>query len=258
MKTLRRLFALILILILILIVIAAVIAGTLPASTAYRFVEDRMGAVKLSGLTGTIWQGRASSAQVFGQELGALTWELHPQPLLQGIVAAHLTVDGGAIAATTDAQRMSDGTIELSAGTFHFPATLAAPALDIPALNLLGDVEGKLDRARLQGVLLSAASGSMRWKNAAVSGAAQAQLGDLEATFASAADDAITGTAHDLGGPLQLSGTFNVSAGSFDVDAHLAARDGNAQVAEALHYIGQPDADGTSHLVIHGQLFKLF
>ncbi|MEP6483477.1 MAG: type II secretion system protein N [Rudaea sp.] len=254
MKTLRRLFALLL----VLIVIAVVVAATLPASTAYRFVEDRMGAVKLSGLTGTIWQGRASSAQVFGQELGALTWELHPQPLLQRVVAAQVSLDGGAIAATADVQRRIDGTIELNAGTFHFPASLAAPALDIPSLNLLGDIEGKLDHARLQGVLLSDASGSMRWKNAAVSGAAQAQLGDLEATFASATDGSIKGTAHDLGGPLQLDGTFNVSAGSFDVDAHLAARDNNAQVADALRYIGQPDADGTSHLIIHGQLFNLF
>ena len=68
----------------------------------------------------------------------------------------------------------------------------------------------------------------------------------------------IHGTAHDLGGPLQLNGTFNVGGGNFDVDAHLAARDGNAQVAEALRFIGQPEADGTSHLIIRGQLFKLF
>ncbi len=254
MRTLRRLIAVLL----ILVVIVAVVAITLPAATAYRFVEDKLGAVKLSGISGTIWEGRASSAQVFGQELGALTWQLHPQNLLQGAVAAHLKVDGGAVSAATEAQRTSDGTIEFGGGTFHFPASLAAPALDIPALNLLGDIDGKLERGKLLGVSLTDASGVLRWNHAAVSGAAQAQLGDLEANFASGADGVIHGTAHDLGGPLQLNGTFNLSAGAFDVDAHLAARDGNAQVLEALHYIGQPDADGTSHLIIHGQLFQLF
>jgi general secretion pathway protein N len=254
MRALRRLIAFLL----ILIVIAVIVAVTLPAATAYRFFGDQFGAVKLSGITGTVWDGRASSAQVFGQEIGAVTWTVHPQTLLQGIVDAHLNVDGGAISAAADVQRMSDGTVQLSGGTFHFPASLASPALDIPALNLLGDIDGKLDSGRLQGVLLTNASGTMRWNHAAVSGAAQAQLGDLEATFASAADGSVHGTAHDLGGPLQLNGTFNVSAGSFDVDAHLAARDGNPQVAEALHYIGQPEADGTSHLIIRGQLFKLF
>lgn len=254
MRALRRLIAFLL----ILIVIAVIVAATLPAATAYRFFGDQFGAVKLSGITGTVWDGRASSAQVFGQEIGAVTWNVHPQALLQGIVSAHLNVDGGAISAAADAQRTSDGVVQLSGGTFHFPASLAAPALDIPALNLLGDIDGKLDSGRLQGVLLTNASGTMRWNRAAVSGAAQAQLGDLDAAFASAADGSIHGTAHDLGGPLQLNGTFNVSAGNFDVDAHLAARDGNPQVAEALHYIGQPDADGTSHLIIRGQLFKLF
>lgn len=254
MRALRRLIALVL----VLAVIAVIIAATLPAATAYRFVADRLGAVKLSGITGTVWDGRASSAQVFGQEIGAVTWSVHPQSLLQGVVTAHLNVDGGAVAAAADVQRNSDESILLNNGTFHFPASFAAPALDVPALNLLGDVDGKLDRGRLQGVLLTDASGTMRWNHAAVSGAAQAQLGDLEANFASAADGSIHGTAHDLGGPLQLNGTFDVSAGSFDVDAHLAARDGNAQVTEALRYIGQPDADGTSHLIIHGQLFKLF
>jgi general secretion pathway protein N len=254
MRFLRRLITLILVLAVILVIVAV----TLPAATAYRYVGDRFGAIKLSGITGTVWQGRASSAQVFGQELGALSWDVHPQPLVQGTVATRLTLDGGAVAASAEAQRHSDGMVELSAGTFQFPASLAAPALDIPSLNLLGDVTGKLDHAKLQGVLLSDANGSLRWNHAAVSGAAQAQLGDLEATFASAADGSVKGTAHDLGGPLQLNGTFSVSTGNFDVDAHLAARDNNPQVAEALRYIGQPEADGTSHLIIHGQLFKLF
>ncbi len=254
MRALRRLIAFLL----ILVVIAVIVAATFPAATAYRYWGDWLGVIKLSGITGTVWDGRASSAQVFGQEIGAATWNVHPPALLQGVVDAHVNVDGGAVTAAGDVQRMSDGTFQISGGTFHFPASFAAPALDIPTLNLLGDIDGKLDRGRLQGILLSDASGTMRWNHAAVSGAAQAPLGDLEATFTSAADGSIHGTARDLGGPLQLNGTFNVSAGSFDVDAHLAARDGNPQVAEALRYIGQPEADGTSHLIIRGQLFKLF
>ncbi len=254
-----RILRALLVLIIIVIAAAAVVAATLPASTAYNHFGDKLGALKLSGLSGTIWDGRASSAQVFGQELGALTWKLKAKPLLtDGIVDTHLNLDGGAVAADADTQRSQTGEISISNGTFRFPASLASPALDIPQLNLLGDIEGKLDRAQLNGILLTNASGTLHWKNAAVSGAAQAALGDLEANFSSDAAGVIHGTAHDLGGPLQLDGTFNVGGGNFDVDAHLAARDGNAQVAEALRFIGQPDADGTSHLIIRGQLFKLF
>jgi len=140
----------------------------------------------------------------------------------------------------------------------HAPAHLAAPALDIPALQLLGDLDIAIAHARLLGAWPEAANGTAHWRNAAVAGAAQAQLGDLEATFASAADGSIDGNVHDLGGPLQLTGTFRLNAGSYDADATLRARDANAQVSEALRYIGEPQADGSSHLVIHGQLFKVF
>jgi len=123
---------------------------------------------------------------------------------------------------------------------------------------LLGDLDVAIAHAHLRDTWPERADGSAHWRNAAVAGAAQAQLGDLETTFASAADGSIEGVVRDLGGPLQLAGNFKVSAGSYDAQATLAARDGNAQVVEALRYIGEPQADGSSLLKIHGQLFKLF
>jgi len=153
--------------------------------------------------------------------------------------------------------RSADGTVRVRDATFRMPARMAAPALDIPALDLLGEIDGKLTQAQLHGAWMDDASGSLRWNNAAVTGAAQAQLGDIEATFSSAPDGSIAGMVHDLGGPLQVNGTFKVAAGSFDAEAKLAARDGNPQVIEALRYIGQLQPDGTSLLIIHGGLFKL-
>jgi general secretion pathway protein N len=173
-------------------------------------------------------------------------------------VAAHVNLGGGAIAASGDFERDADAEITARNVSVHFPAGLAAPVLDIPALTLLGQIDGRIEQATLRGAWVSAATGSLRWNQAAVAGAAQAQLGDLEATFGSAADGSIAGQVKDLGGPLRVAGTFRVTAGAFDVDAALAARDGNPQVAEALRFIGEPQADGTSHLIIHGQLLQIF
>lgn len=254
MKLLRRLiFVLVL-----LLAVAIVVAITCPAEFAYRFIEDRLGAVKLSGISGSIWQGHASGVQVFATPLGALDWELRVAPLLHGEAVAHLTLSGGEITAAGTVASSSADAIEITDAAVQAPAHVAAPALDIPALQLFGDIDVAIARARLHGAWLESASGTAHWRNAAVSGAAQAQLGDLDATFASAADGTINGTVHDLGGPLQVDGTFRVNAGSYDADATLRARDGNPQVYEALRYIGEPQADGSSHLVIHGQLFKIF
>jgi len=254
MKYLRRL---VLFLVAILI-IACVVAITCPAQFAYGLIADRLGAIKLGGLSGSIWDGHASSVQVFGAPLGALDWQLQAAPLLHGIATAHLALSGGEITASGDVSGGSGGAVEVADAMVHAPAHLAAPALDIPALQLLGDLDIAIAHARLLGAWPEAANGSAHWRNAAVAGAAQAQLGDLEATFASAADGSIDGNVHDLGGPLQLTGTFRLNAGSYDADATLRARDANAQVSEALRYIGEPQADGSSHLVIHGQLFKVF
>ncbi len=244
-------------LLIVLVVIAVVVAVTCPAEFAYRLLGDRLGVLRLAGISGSLWHGQASSTQVFDQELGALDWQLDAAALLELELRAQLSLSGGDVTAAGIATRNPDGTIAVRDASFAFPARLAAPALDIPALTLLGQIDGKLSQARLHNAWLEAASGSARWHNAAVAGSVQAQFGDLEATFSSAPDGAIVGEVHDLGGPLQLKGTFKVSAGSFDADTQLAARDGNPQVVEALHYIGQLQADGSSHLLVHGTLFKL-
>jgi len=254
MRLLRNLF----LLLIVLLVIAGVVLVTCPAEYAYRLVADRLGVVRLGGISGSIWQGHASSVQAFGQALGALDWQLEAAPLLSRELMAHVRLSGGDISAAGIVDRTADGVIALRDATFRVPARMAEPALDIPALQFVGFIDGTLREAHLHGMWVEQASGTLRWNDAAVAGAAQAQLGNLEATFSSAPDGSIAGVAHDLGGPLQLNGTFKVNAGSFDADAILAARDGNAQIAEALRYIGQPQADGASHLIVHGQLFKLF
>jgi general secretion pathway protein N len=244
-----------LVFLLVVFLIAGIGVATLPAATAYRWVADRLGAIRLDDVSGSVWQGRAAHLRVFDRELGALDWDLHALPLLQGTLVADLHLVGDAVTASGEVTRDADGNVRVRAARFRLPASLAAPVLDIPALQLHGDIQGELAQAHLRGAWLEQAEGSLRWQAAAVSGAAQAEFGDLEARFATASDGAIDGEVRDLGGPLELHGRFRVSAGGFVADAELAARDGNPHVQEALRYIGEPQADGRSHLVIRGQVF---
>lgn len=254
MKVLRR-FALFLA---VLLAVAALAVATCPASFAWRFVADKAGTVKLGGLSGTIWNGHAASASVFGNELGALDWHLAALPLLRGRVAANLDLRGGAVTGEGTVARESDGVLQVTGVTIHFPASLAAPALDIPMLQLLGRIDIDIAQLRMEGAWPTEAQGKIRWHNAAVAGAAQAPLGDFQAQFASAPDGSIAGAAHDLGGPLQLDGTFRIDAGGYAVRAKLAARDANPQVLGALRYMGQPQGDGSTLLLIHGKFLSLF
>ena len=253
MKALRR-FMLLLV---VMLAIVAIVVATCPASFAWRFAAAKAGALKLDGLSGTIWNGHAGSASVYATELGALDWQLSPLPLAHGVMAAQIELHGGEVTGSGAVEREPDGTLQITGAVIHMPARLAAPALDIPMLQLLGQIDIDIAQLRVQGAWPTAAQGEIRWRNAAVAGAAQAPLGDLQAQFATAADGSIAGTAHDLGGPLQLDGTFKISAGGYDVQAKLAARDGNPQVLDALRFIGQPQGDGSTLLLIHGQFFKV-
>ena len=254
MKALRR-FILCLI---VLLAVATIAIATCPAQYAWRFVAGKAGALKLDGLSGTIWNGHAASASVYGDELGALDWRLSPLPLARGAIVARLDVHGGAVTGNGTVERESDGLLQVTGATIHLPASLAAPVLDIPMLQLLGQIDIDIAQLSVQGAWPTAAQGEIRWRNAAVAGAAQAALGDLQAKFATAAAGNIAGTAHDLGGPLLLDGTFKIDASGYDVQARLAARDGNAQVLDALRFLGQPQGDGTTLLLIHGKFFQVF
>ena len=116
-----------------------------------------------------------------------------------------------------------------------------------------------IDSVTLANANFGNVSGSARWSDAGVSGQAEARFSDLLAQFASQPDGSIAGTVHDEGkGNLAVNGTFQVRLGTFDVEVTLAARHDDPQVAETLRYVGQMQADGSSKLIVHGSMLKVF
>ncbi|HEX6831973.1 MAG TPA: type II secretion system protein N [Rudaea sp.] len=254
-----RILRFVLILIVVLAVAAGLFAWTCPADFAYRHLAKKFGPVTLDGVDGTVWHGHAATVAVFGQPLGALDWELDPKPLLlRAETALTLHVAGGVVVADGKLLRTPDAKIRVSGTTIELPAQALAPAVDIPSLQLSGKVRIKIDQARLVGAWFDDVRGSARWEGAGVTGAAQADFGAIESTFLSAPNGAIGGVLHDSGGPLAADGMFSIVAGSYEAQARLSPRDGNAQVAEALRYVGQAQPDGSTLLLIRGRLFKLF
>lgn len=255
MKVLR----LFVMLVFVLVVIGGVVALTLPADLALRWFKPNLGPLQLSGVSGTVWEGRAGAVSAFGRPLGALEWHVEKTPILFRRVVANASLGGASITASGDATRDADGSVLVQNVKFSFPAELAAPALDIPALKLLGTVDGTLAEGRIVGGWIAGAHGSARWHEAGVVGEAEARFGDVLAEFASAPDGSIAGTVKDDGtSSLVVDGQFVVRSGEFDATVKLGVRAEDNQLREALRYIGEPQADGTSLLKIHGQLLKLF
>ncbi|PKM03979.1 MAG: hypothetical protein CVV17_04035, partial [Gammaproteobacteria bacterium HGW-Gammaproteobacteria-7] len=91
-------------------------------------------------------------------------------------------------------------------------------------------------------------AGEALWRDAVVSGADRAALGDLAMSFA-LVEGRIIGSLRDAGGPLELTGSFEVAASGYRMDAQLRARD--PALTPALRHIGQPDSGGRL-LVLQG------
>lgn len=255
MKLIKWLF----VLLVLAVVIGGVVAWTMPADVAWRYAAPRFGPVSLVGVRGTVWEGHADGVSVFGRDLGELDWRIDKAPLLRRVVAADLRIKGADIDGSGLLERAGDGRVSVRDARFRVPATLFAPALDIPSLTLLGSVTGTLEHATLADGRVVDAVGNARWSEAGVSGQAEARFSDILADFASKPDGSIAGTIADDGkGNLEASGRFSVSPAGYDAEAFLSARNDDARLREALQYIGQPQPDGSSHLVIRGELFKLF
>ena len=244
--------------VLLAIVVVAVFLWTLPADVGYRYANGYLGLVVLTGLHGTVLDGHADGVSVLGHDLGELDWRAPKSPLLRGRFAANVRVRGAGVEAEGRLTRQPNGAIGVRDFRFSLPAAMFAPALDIPSLQLLGTISGVVDHAMVTNAWVRDADGHARWSDAGVSGDAEARFSDIVADFASQPDGSLGGSVHDDGnGDLELTGTFKASLGAFDAQVVLRARNGNAQVAEALRHIGEIQADGSSKVVVHSRLLKL-
>jgi general secretion pathway protein N len=247
--------------IIVVLVLAAIVAGvfvwTLPADVGYRQAAKYLGPVVLTGLRGTVWDGHADGVSVFGRDFGELDWHARKIPMLRGRFVADVRVKGTGVEIEGQVTRRDDGAVSTHDLRFSMPASLLAPALGLGSLQLLGTISGVLTDATLASALLNGASGHARWSDAGVSGDVDARFSDILADFASQPGGSIAGTIHDDGGgALAVDGTFKASLVGFDAQATLRARGGNAQVADVLRRIGEPQPDGSSRLVVHGTLLK--
>ena len=247
------------VLLLLLLIVGAVLLWTLPADVAYRQGARYFGPVVLTGVRGTIWDGHADGISVFGRDLGEIDWRMAKTAILHGRLPADMRIQGTDVDAAGVVEREDAGAFTVRDVRFRFPASLLAPTLDIPDLSLLGTISGVVAQATLRDGFLRSATGDARWSEAGVTGQAEARFSDVVGEFSAQPDGSIAGTAHDDGtGNLAINATFRAAMDGFEAQVLLSARNDDAQVQETLRHVGEPQADGSSKLVVRGRMFKLY
>jgi hypothetical protein len=253
----KRYFLSFLALLVVLAGVAAAMLWSLPA----RFVYDRYGArlqpLRLQGIEGTLWGGKAAMASYAALPLGAVQWRLDALPALTGAAVGNIRLDSPLMSAESGF-RARGRRVELAGAKAKFPAGLLAPALDIPSLTLLGHVVVDMRDVVIEDGVVQSLIGTLTWNEVGVSGGAEARLGRLIVDFAPRVDGVVEGLVRDDGGPLAAKGRIELRGLAFTADIELDARPGHDHIREALLYVGERSLDGGSVLRVEGTINKLY
>jgi hypothetical protein len=226
-----------------LLAFALILLARFPAA----WVLNKLPAgLSCDAVDGTVWNGTCSGLMLRHQQLiGDLAWQLHPVRLFLGRLATHVEL--------TQTGDFVNADLELARGGHLWASDVHANVHLNPALmpqlpkGLRGVVRADLARVELEHGRLVDLQGRIEAHDLAQSGENTTELGNYGLSFApAAAGVAPVGELHDLGGPLDLSGTLRMTPEpGFVLDGKVAARStASANLVRQLQVLGAPDAQG--------------
>jgi general secretion pathway protein N len=225
---------------------------TLPASV----VLSRLGSagITASGVSGSIWNGKAQVLQIRGTNVGSVDWDLHVLPLFTLHLNADVKVtrtDGFAAAGLS----VGPGGKVLLEG---LTASLPLSALNHPQLmGWVGQLNAKFARVTIENGWPTSLDGSLDAVDVTGPARRPANVGSYRVVFdpATSTAELLQGAISDAGnGPLQITGTVRLKADrSYELDALVAARPGAPQnLTRALEFLGPPDPQGRRQFSMAG------
>jgi general secretion pathway protein N len=232
----------ILITVLAVVAFAVILIARMPASWV---IPSHPAAVACSGTDGTVWSGACAGLSVQGQQVGDLTWELHPASLLSGKIGAHIALTRpGSGALQTDIESSFSGkTVTLhnvKADVRMDPALMAALHSDMH-----GAMRLDLALARVEDGNLTDIHGHIEARDLYQTGGTPGSIGNYAVDFPGGSHPP-KGKLRDLGGPLSVEGEVSLEPQRRVVVSGLVAARSNApaDLANQLKILGTPDAQG--------------
>ena len=228
-----------------------------PASIVTSVIPDDT--MKIGGISGTVWNGRARVIEVANVQLTGTRWELHPLHLLLGRLA--LTVETQMLGNSIDGEvRVGiTGTTSVRNLNSVGPLGPVTRLMNIPQGG--GDLNVRIDELTIRDAWPTVAVGVVRIGNLPLNiiGVAAGPTGSYEVAFTADPvpdDGRVVGELTDLGGPLSLSGQIAFDPpNSYELTARVKGAAGApSDLVRGLALLGPADADGNHELTMTGSL----
>lgn len=225
---------------------------TLPAQLAVGQLAKA--GVAATGVSGSVWKGRAGLVRIGTFPLGEVSWDLHVLKLLAGRASATVDIKQAGAFAQGDVSATFGGRITLSNFSASWPLdTLAAAGL--PA-GWKGSANVQLAELVVEQGVPVAVTGTLDLVNLVGPANRPASLGSYRATFpsATAAANGIAADIKDLEGPISVNAILQVQRDrSYLIEGQVATRpDAPQQIISALQYLGEADAAGKRPFSLSG------
>lgn len=224
---------------------AVFLVATIPASFAVSFLPKNA-PVKLAGVSGTVWNGQASSLIQGGQDLGKLDWSLHPLSLLGLKLSSDFTLNQPRLQANGVATVYRDQSILLKDTQVRGDVEQLPLPEDMLFVSPAGLFQADIATARIQGNRVQEAEGLLVWKPARITSPARYELGEITLDL-TGKDGNVTGKLGSKESPLNMTGTLQLAAnGMLSTNIRLSPHSGTPQeVRDILPMAGRPAADGS-------------
>ncbi len=232
--------------------------ASFPADRALALLKEQAPAqtqaIRVAGLTGTIWSGKVGVLQINDQRLDRVAWQLKPWSLLMGGLGLSLNLEGKEVNGTAELHLSHDGLVQLSEVDLRLPGDRVSSLLNLP-VDLGGLFTIQLDEASLQGNKISSVTGQLGWQRAAVISPIAQSLGEYSAVLSSD-ETGIRADIKDLKGPLQLAGLATLDTeGRYKFEGTVLVRDTQeTMLVQGIRALGRPASDGRVPLKYSGRL----
>lgn len=232
------------------LVFVAGIVLLFPARVAYQWAN--LPGISLSGISGTLWSGRAAEASISGVYLRDLNWRVRLSRLLQARPSYVLdaVIPGGYI--DTEVGVSPDGDIHLR----DFRGTLALASLQqlVGMQGLQGTVNADISRLRLSDGVPVAADGFVEVGGLVLPAVTRTSLGSFRADLATQ-DEGVVASVQDTQAVVDLAGRVLLGRDrNYDFLGRVAPTANTPdKLTQQMRILGTPDTNGQYELRLAGR-----
>jgi general secretion pathway protein N len=216
--------------------------------------------VILQGLSGTLWNGKAYSVSIDNSiKLQQTQWSLSAWKLLSGRVAIQTKTHYQNKLISAEIGSSFLGRVFVNDLRAQLKASDIAKISAIPMAQIDGLISLNIEHAEWKQGELPIASGQVLWKNASITVAETASLGDVNITLSESESGQLKADIKNQGGDINISGSAELSGDeNYTVDVQLRpTASASNNIKNSLGFFAQKQKNGQYTLKKNGSLKEI-